>query len=1625
MNQRDTTDTPQLGVKTTRATMKIATLNIRGGGSTSTRDKWQHVNQIMREKNIAILAIQETHLNQASVNEINNQFNQGLRVINSQDPINPSAGKGVALVLNKSLTSWKEVIIIHVIQGRALLICLPWKGESVVNILAIYAPNSPAENAAFWEDLKNTWINDGHPIPDIMLGDFNLVEEAIDRLPAHRDNAQAVRNFVDFKEMHVLRDGWRYQNQSNLLYTYTQDATQSRSRIDRIYTSQPVYAHSRNWDADHTPIRTDHCLVSMEFMNPGAPFIGKGRWSVPLYLIKHRKIIQLIEELGIRLEEDMDNATGDLRTPENNPQSLFASFKVQLTRKIREFSRTETPKMDHRISSLKKDLRSILNSSEDSIIEIQTKAAYVEERIKQLELIRHTKIRDNVAAKYKLESETLSKSWINANKERRPRDTIQALRLPTEPTDLPRFTKRSSEMAELASTYHRNLQDDNLAHDVTEQEYEEILSHLTRRVSPQDKNKLATYLTQDEIRQALRDLPDGKAAGIDGIPHELWKMLATRYENKKNLDQPKFNIVKCLTVLYNDVERHGIVHFSEFPKGWMCPLYKKGDMTEISNYRPITVLNTDYKIMTRVLTTRLTDAVPDLIHPDQAGFMRGRRIEDQTELVKMVLNNCEVNETNGVIVCLDQEKAYDKVRHDFIWKTLDKFDFPKHFTNTVRALYENGETVIVINGVISTPYKVTRGVRQGDPLSCLIFNLAIESLASMLRSSDLQGLQFEGDTERLITTLFADDTTVYLSENDSFDELQGILKRWCRASGAKFNVKKTVVLPTGTPEYRQAVSETRKLNQENALAIPGEIRIANDGTPVRVLGAYVGNNVDQTAVWTPTLEKITARLGQWAKSHPTQDGKRLIIGMVIGGLTQYLTRVQGMSAEVETIISRKITAFLWDDASPMVSASVMSGHIEAGGKKILDIKARNEAIELVKLQSYLRLDKNRPRWARIADILIKDNIPISQNVRDGATAQNTFLQTWTVKTGARSTLPESLSKMLRTARKYSVDLNPPLPSMSLRKQMPVWFHKGQNPEMNPRNNGNWADCQRLMHNISTVGEMEEYVNETQTLRHSMRKNCACDPCRTARRKGCPNPAKCRQAAKKILDSLHPKWRPKPLTLEDLDRLQLSNEQIQENASSQENGGDIVFDPSLNSTSELMEEFRVFVDQQKVRQFPATRDLVAEPQDNATVLIHALHADQGYEDARSAYTVWFSDDDPRNTTRRTQGTVTTKEAGEYQAALYALMQIPSHDKLTLKTSSGHLRRILTMGLRKMEDQDWLGKRNTETIQALIATLRARSGPTMIGKLDDRRTIADLKEHAEAGLSHQRNDEEPALATPEGFQVTGVKLSSATQSLLYRGIIRGRKDEQRAASSYNLGITQACVEEIAGKCPTQETIWRSMRNKAFPPRIRSFLWKTMHNAYKCGKYWRNIPTCEERGLCQVCDRVEESMEHILTECRATGQAEIWKLAEELWSLRGLPWTTPRLGTILGCGLAAYQLEEGNCKLTGANRLYAIIVSESAHLIWRLRCKWKISEGATPEKIPSDDAVREMWLRNINRRLQLEMLQTDKLRYGRKTLNSTLVEKTWWGVLRNQELLSDDWLKGTGVLVGIGERPPGRNR
>ena len=506
--------------------------------------------------------------------------------------------------------------------------------------------------------------------------------------------------------------------------------------------------------------------------------------------------------------------------------------------------------------------------------------------------------------------------------------------------------------------------------------------------------------------------------------------------------------------------------------------------------------------MTQILTTRLSGVVPNLIHQDQAGFIKGRRIEDQTELAKLMLNKCEADEENGVIVCLDQEKAYDKICHDFIWKSLEKYQFPEHFIKTIRALYTNAETVIIINGVISSAYHVTRGVWQGDPLSCLIFNLAIESLASMLRNSTLKGFKIKCNTDRLITTLFADDTTVYLSQQDNFADLQQILLKWCHVSGAKFNVQKTVIIPIGTPQYQELVCQSRKMSPEHP-RIPDSIQIAKDGTPTRMLGAFIGNGLEEISIWTPTLEKINSQLKIWNRNHPTQDGRRLVINMEIAARTQYLTRVQGMPKEVEQTLTKTIRNFMWDDQKPMISLDTIEKPHLKGGKKVLDLLSRNEAIELMKTKAYLNLGPNRPRWAYVADSLINKNIPKSQRVSDERSKENMFLQNWstTVRQG-KTSLPQSLRRMLGVAKKYNVGIKPLLPNGALKNNMPIWHHIGSDPHKRPQNNSALARCLRNKHKILTTGELYNFAMEILPPCHNGHKNCACQPCKRIANLGC-------------------------------------------------------------------------------------------------------------------------------------------------------------------------------------------------------------------------------------------------------------------------------------------------------------------------------------------------------------------------------------------------------------------------------------------------------------------------------------------------------------------------------------------
>ena len=881
-------------MKNTRANMTVASLNMRGRYSDNgTTDKWRDINQLIKESKINMLAVQETHLRQEEVDDLHNLFGTRLKILFSQGANCRAAG--VAIVINKDRSMHENIDEYEMIPGRALLARIPWHGDLLLTVLNVYAPNNHAESETFFKELKLKFETETFPLPDLMMGDFNIVEDAVDRLPAHTDHEGATQALYDLRTLLGLKDGWRQYNGNDKGYTYLQKANMIHSRIDRIYATTKILKPSNEWNISSSPINTDHSLVSARISNPGLPEQGKGRWQMPMFLLHDRDFQKEAKKLAKNLENDIDNLKK--RTHLANPQILHKEFKTKIKSLAIQRAKQAVPKMEKKISRLETDLVNAWNEPEKSEPEKMALASVIQDQIEQLKRKRFQTAKTSIRARFDREGESTTKFWSALNKENKPRDPVYSLKIPK--SEPPEYTKSPKKMADIGRQHHHDLLSEGIHEDPHEREdaIESVLEEIGEdsKLPDASRAKLGQPIDEDIIRIALKHSADGSSPGYDGIPYEFWKMLANnpKYKLKKEQtpadqgEEPP-DIIKTLTKVYLDTEEHGVHPDSAFAEGWMCPLYKKKDKREIENYRPITLLNTDYKIYTKALAIRLAEVAHHAIHPNQAGFMPGRSIFDQVKLARMMIKYAEVTEKDGVIIALDQEKAYDKIMHDYLWRSLERYNIHENFIRTVKSLYDSAETRVIINGIISNPFQVSRGVRQGDPLSCLLFNLAIEPLANLLRKSNLYGYPIPGSDDRLITTLFADDTTVYLDKRDNYNELLSMLNLWCRASGARFNVNKTEIIPIGTPQYRNEFLETRRATLENA-HFDDNIRIAREQEPTRILGGWVGNGIDEEAIWSKNLDKIQATFERWDQRHPTLISRRLIVNMFAGGMTQYLT----------------------------------------------------------------------------------------------------------------------------------------------------------------------------------------------------------------------------------------------------------------------------------------------------------------------------------------------------------------------------------------------------------------------------------------------------------------------------------------------------------------------------------------------------------------------------------------------------------------------------------------------------------------------------------------------------------------------------------------------------------------
>lgn len=191
-------------------------------------------------------------------------------------------------------------------------------------------------------------------------------------------------------------------------------------------------------------------------------------------------------------------------------------------------------------------------------------------------------------------------------------------------------------------------------------------------------------------------------------------------------------------------------------------LHKKDkDHLKCDSYWPISLLSNDYKILTRILVSRLDSAVHTIIHPDQSGFISGRKLSGNLRRLFNILYSLDGPPVSEVLISLDAHKVFDRIEYEYLFSILDRFGFGPNFCSWIRVLYTSPKACIWTNKVISDYFPLHRGTRQGCPPSPLLFDIAIEPLAIAIRKeAGLMGINRGGHAHKV--SLYADDLILYL-----------------------------------------------------------------------------------------------------------------------------------------------------------------------------------------------------------------------------------------------------------------------------------------------------------------------------------------------------------------------------------------------------------------------------------------------------------------------------------------------------------------------------------------------------------------------------------------------------------------------------------------------------------------------------------------------------------------------------------------------------------------------------------------------------------------------------------------------------------------------------------------------
>jgi ribonuclease HI/endonuclease/exonuclease/phosphatase family metal-dependent hydrolase len=1601
--------------------IRVATVNIRGrykrDGSRKI-DKLQIVIEQMRIKNIGILAIQETHTKREEQENLEDRY-PGM---NFELSGNSTKANGVMIITQKKDAKIDKDKTKEYVQGRMLEANVNTKHGQQVKILNVYAPNKEIEKIEYYKTKIETEQDERR----IVLGDFNMCEENMDRAPQTIEESKRVRDtWLNMKRELNLIDGWRVHYPEELRFSFKQDNNRGTenilARIDRIYNTENMSTQVKDWKIEEH-LCSDHAIVTCVIKPCKNYKLAKPRWRIQNDIMREGTFRKQFIKATTKMNEEMKEYTRATERVKNsrekekkietirqkkNPQTIWREYKKYIQKAAKITQRTKQLNLNKESKKIEKELGKINDveneENRERIIELKERQTKIIEK-------RQGKLKDAKRLNWKTMGEQCTKYYFNLRKPKKDATIIESLK------DNEGITReKPKELTAIAREYHKNLQSKPEMTRERKKAIKEILSNIETTIESEEQTELEETLKLDDIFSALKQCKNGKSPGEDGLTYEFWKWAHKTAMEYNEEEQKDISPMRNMKEYLRDVEEYGPIS-EDFAKGIMFPIYKKGDPEDIKSYRPITLLNTDYKLYTRTIAHKLTKTCEKIIHTDQAGFMPGRSIYNHTRLINIIEEACELEEINGYILALDQEKAYDRIDQEYLWNTMRAFKIPEITITRLKRIYESARTQVMINGHKGDSFRVERGTRQGDPMSCIIYNIAIEPLAITLRASNLKGIRFSEDIERVLTTIYADDTAITLSEDDDIKEVRKILETFCKASTAKFNETKEEIMPVGTTAFKENFVETRKMRC--GYRIPMNIKIVTAEQPMRMLGAWHGDKGKAEDQWKRILEKQEQIMELWAKTRPTFRARVLLLKALVQSRAMYLAMVNGMPKDVEAKMTKQMSNFMWMGRKPQMTWEQLSQPIKNGGMNAPSIKHRNEAIDIMWMKNMLQEPK--PTWAKIGLYLIgKYN-----KVKDIDTRE------WPIqkKETEQQKLPKILRKIIRIAKRTNLGISPALPTERLRKDMPGLYHIGNNQQTNRE-----LTCLAKRHKVRTIEDLENIIRkDINELEKD--KNKEGEKCKTGR--------KCKQKATNIVESLPTKW--KPGEGNPRDNLNHTPRRKKRNEQTNYKKEEVSFNPDTYSTNEKWKELRIFRKgstqtwptrtqreeqglishigprppnetprkEQGIRNYRSARNVqeVEVYTDGATFRNGATNAEGGIG-------VWHSENNARNKKLKLKVDNPNNQKAELAAILVALRQNKDRPIIIITDSETAVDGILKQ-IRKWEDLGWHRIENKEYYRAILSELRQRKYESKIKWIkghNGTRGNEEADKLADEGMNTEEEFTEKDLERNENFLEDGIRLHKITMKQAYEAIIdRSSKNEWKRTKRAK-GISKM-LEEFEEKTtygPTEEMMNTTTWRLNLPNNVKDFLWKIQRNMTKCGPIflqWGGEWT--EKARCR-CGEIE-SIKHIIMECPRGEQRTIWKTARKILRNAGCDtWDITWNNIVnIGCLPAALYLNDGDKRKeeTIKTRIFTKVVANAAWNIWKIRCKRVIGEEKTKKK-----QLRKILKKELLDQLDLDWKAIGRIKNNKRRAKETKKYIETWQTTDtlsiNEATNSVSWNEGTG--------------